>query len=142
MSLQPRIINLFRGDELNGDLSEEYETHIAEEVHERRDPLEARSALGSVTQQSQRNHDLRVVGWLDCLRLDFVGWRQLRRSPVTLGGKWEESFERERKVIRLKPKAGLNRPPSIGGSKGSILRFASVGMGLAARVYQGQECST
>ena len=84
MSLWSRIANVFRGDRVNRELEEEFETHIAEAVEEGRDAAEARRALGAPAQQLQECHDIRVIGWLDSLRADFVfGWRQLKRNKVT-----------------------------------------------------------
>src|SRR5580692_8420426 len=84
MSLWSRIANVFRGARVNRELEEEFETHIAEAVEEGRDVAEVRRALGAATQQLQECHDIRVIGWLDSLRADFVfGWRQLKRNKVT-----------------------------------------------------------
>src|ERR1700741_2539993 len=84
MSLWSKIANVFRGDRVNRELEEEFETHISEAVEEGSDVAEARRALGAATQQLQECHDIRVIGWLDSLRADFVfGWRQLKRNKVT-----------------------------------------------------------
>ena len=84
MSLWSRISNVFRGEQLNHEIEEEFEAHIAEAVEQGRDPEQARRALGAAMQQRQQSHDVRVVGWLDSLRADLVfGWRQLKRNKVT-----------------------------------------------------------
>ena len=84
MSLWSRVVNVFRGDRLNREIEEEFETHIAEAVEQGRDPEEARRAFGAATQRRQESHDALVVGWLDSLRADLVfGWRQLKRNKVT-----------------------------------------------------------
>jgi len=84
MSLWSRVVNVFRGDRLNREIEEEFETHIAEAVEQGRDPEKARRAFGAATQRQQESHDALVVGWLDSLRADLVfGWRQLKRNKVT-----------------------------------------------------------
>ena len=84
MSLWSRVVNVFRGNRLNREIEEEFETHIAEAVEQGRDPEEARRAFGAATQRRQESHDALVVGWLDSLRADLVfGWRQLKRNKVT-----------------------------------------------------------
>ena len=83
MSMWSRIANVFRGDRLNREIEEEFESHIAEAVEEGRDPEEARRALGSVRQREE-SHQVKVVGWLESLRADVIfGWRQLKRNKVT-----------------------------------------------------------
>jgi hypothetical protein len=47
MSLWTRVVNVFRGDSLNREIDEEFESHIAEAVEEGRDPGEAQRAFGS-----------------------------------------------------------------------------------------------
>jgi putative ABC transport system permease protein len=84
MSLGTRISNAFRGDGLNRELDEEFESHIAEAIAEGRDPDEARRAFGSPLRQREASRQHRVAGWLDGLRADVIfGWRQLRRNRVT-----------------------------------------------------------
>jgi hypothetical protein len=68
MALWSRIVNVFRGDRLNHEIDEELESHIAEAVDARRDPEEARRALGRALQQREASHEIKVVGWLDSLR--------------------------------------------------------------------------
>jgi putative ABC transport system permease protein len=84
MSLWSRIANVFRGDRLNREIAEEFESHIAEAIEQGRDPEEARRALGRMLAQCEASHGVKVVGWLDSLRADVIfGWRQLKRSKMT-----------------------------------------------------------
>jgi putative ABC transport system permease protein len=84
MSLWMRITNAFRGDSLNRELDEEFESHIAEAIEEGRDPTEVRKAFGSRLRQREASREWRVVGWLDGLRADVIfGWRQLKRNKMT-----------------------------------------------------------
>ena len=86
MSVWSRIANVFRGDRLNREIAEEFESHLAEAVEEGRDPEEARGALGSALRQSEASHDIKVVAWLDSLRADAIfGSRQLKRNRMTSG---------------------------------------------------------
>jgi predicted permease len=84
MSLWSRVVNVFRGEQVNREIEEEFEAHIADAVEAGRDPEEARRALGAAMRQRQESHDVRVIGWLDSLRVDLVfGWRQIKRNKVT-----------------------------------------------------------
>jgi putative ABC transport system permease protein len=87
MSLWSRVANVFQGEKLSREISEEMESHIAEAVEQGCDPDEARRALGFDYQQRQQrqvSHEIRVVGWLEVLRADILfGWRQLKRNKVT-----------------------------------------------------------
>jgi predicted permease len=84
MSLWTRTVNAFRGDRLNRELNEEYESHLEEAIAAGRDPGEARRALGSMLRQREASHRVRVLGWLDGLRADVIfAWRQLRRNRVS-----------------------------------------------------------
>lgn len=84
MSLWTRIGNALRGDKLNRELDEEFESHIAEAIEAGRDPVEARRAFGSHLRQREASRESRVAGWLDGLRADLIfGWRQLKRNKVT-----------------------------------------------------------
>lgn len=84
MSVWTRVWNVFRGDRLNRELNEEFESHIEYAVGEGRDPEEARQAFGSMLRQREVIRRVRVAGWLDGLRADAIyGWRQLRRNRVT-----------------------------------------------------------
>ena len=84
MSLWTRVRNVFRGDGLNRELNEEFESHLDEAIAEGRDPEEVRRAFGSMLRQREASRRVRVAGWLDGLRADVIfGWRQLRRNRVT-----------------------------------------------------------
>jgi predicted permease len=84
MSFLSRITNVFRGDRLSREISEELESHIQEAIEQGRDPAEARRAFGSTLRQRDESHDIRVVAWLESLHADAVfGWRQLKKNGVT-----------------------------------------------------------
>src|SRR6202453_3142599 len=87
MSLWSRVSNVFHGEKLSSEITEEMESHIAEAVEQGRDPDEARRALGfdyQQRQQRQASHEIRTVGWLQLLHADIIfGWRQLKRNKVT-----------------------------------------------------------
>jgi predicted permease len=84
MSVWTRLWNVLRGERLNRELDEEFESHLEEAVAEGRDPEEVRQAFGSMLRQREASRRVRVAGWLDGLRADVIfGWRQLRRNRVT-----------------------------------------------------------
>ena len=84
MALWTRVSNVFRTEQLNRELNEEFESHIEEAIAEGRDPLEVRRSFGSMLRQREASRRVRVAGWLDGLRADVMfGWRQLRRNRVT-----------------------------------------------------------
>jgi len=84
MSVWTRVWNVFRGDRLNRELNEEFESHMEEAVAEGRDPEEARRAFGSMLRQREASRRVRVVGWLEGVRADAIfGGRQLRRNRMT-----------------------------------------------------------
>jgi len=84
MSLWSRLSNVFRGGDLNRDIDEELELHIAEAVAQGRDPGEARRALGSPLRHREASRDIRMMAWLDSLRADAIfGWRQLKKRKAT-----------------------------------------------------------
>jgi putative ABC transport system permease protein len=84
MSVWTRVWNVFRGDRLNRELNEEFESHMDEAVAEGRDPEEVRQVFGSMLRQREASRRVRVAGWLDGLKADVIfGWRQLRRNRVT-----------------------------------------------------------
>src|ERR1700754_2944209 len=86
MSLWSRVTNVFRGDRLNREIAEEFESQLAEAVEEGRDPEQARRSLGHALRQREASHDVKVVAWLDSLRADAIfGWRQLKRNKMTSG---------------------------------------------------------
>jgi len=84
MSLWTRIANVFRGEQVNREIDEELEAHVAEAMASGRDAAEARRALGSALRHREESRDARIVTWLDSLRADAVfGWRQLKKTMVT-----------------------------------------------------------
>src|SRR5882762_992545 len=83
MSVWSRIANVLRGDRLSREIDEELQSHIQEAIEQGRVPAEARRAFGSVLQQRDESHEIRVVAWLDALRADAIfGWRQLKKNKV------------------------------------------------------------
>src|ERR1700722_14715331 len=84
MSLWKRIANVFRGDEVNHEIEEEFASHVDEAVANGRDPREARWAMGFVNGAREASHQARVIGWMDSLRADVAfGWRQLMKRKMT-----------------------------------------------------------
>lgn len=84
MSMWRRILNVFRGDRLNREIDEEFDSHIQEAVEQGREPGEARRAFGSVLRRREESRDVRLVAWLDSLRADAIfGWRRLTKTKVT-----------------------------------------------------------
>ncbi|HUE02860.1 MAG TPA: ABC transporter permease, partial [Bryobacteraceae bacterium] len=84
MSLWSRIINVTRGDRLNREIDDEFESHIADAIAQGRDPAEARAAFGSTLRQRDQSRDIRLIPWLESLRADAIfGWRQLMKNKVT-----------------------------------------------------------
>jgi len=68
MSVWTRVWNAFRGDRLNRELNEEFESHIEEAVAEGRDPEEVRQVFGSMLRQREASRRVRVAAWLDGLK--------------------------------------------------------------------------
>lgn len=84
MSFWTRMANVFRGDRLNREITDELESHIGEAVAAGRNEREARRAMGTMVRHREESHQARVIGWLDSLRADVIfGWRQLKRNKVT-----------------------------------------------------------
>lgn len=91
MSLWSRIANVFRSDRLSREIEEELESHIREAIEHGCDPVEARSAFGSMWKRCEESREIRVVRWLDSfyrwidsLRADSIfSWRQLAKNKVT-----------------------------------------------------------
>jgi putative ABC transport system permease protein len=84
MSLWTRTVNAFRGDRLNRELNEEFESHLEEAIAAGCDPEDARRAFGSMLRQREASRRVRVLGWLDGLRADVIfALRQLRRNRVS-----------------------------------------------------------
>lgn len=86
MSLWNRFYNVLRARQIDHEIDEELELHLAEAVERGRDPEEARRAFGSRLRIGEQIHDIRVLPWLDSLRADAVfGWRQFRKHKVASG---------------------------------------------------------
>ncbi|HXE35711.1 MAG TPA: hypothetical protein VN087_17490 [Verrucomicrobiae bacterium] len=84
MSMWRRILNVFRGDRLNREIDEEFDSHIQEAVEQGRDPGGARRAFGSVLRRREETRGVRLIAWLDSLRADAVfGWRRLIKTKIT-----------------------------------------------------------
>src|SRR5256885_8560246 len=84
MPLWSRLANFLRGDRLNREIDEEFQSHIEEAIEHGRDPAEARKAFGSALRHREESRDIRLVAWLESLRADAVfGWRQLNKTRVT-----------------------------------------------------------
>ena len=84
MSIWSRIANTFRGDRLSREIDEELQSHLAEAIGERRDPAEARRALGPALRLREESRDVRLIAWLDSLRADAIfGWRQILKRKAT-----------------------------------------------------------
>ena len=83
MSLWNRFYNALRASRLDREIDEELKSHLDEAGERGRDPRDARRAFGSRVRLGEESHDLRVLPWLDSLRMDTVfGWRQLRKHKV------------------------------------------------------------
>jgi predicted permease len=86
MSLWSRIANVFRNDRLNREIDEELESHIQEAIEHGRNPAEVRRAFGSTLRHREESRDVRLLTWLDSLRVDAVfGLRQLKKNRITSG---------------------------------------------------------
>src|SRR5579862_849349 len=83
MSIWSRFANVFRGERLNQEITEELDSHLAEAVEHGRDLGEARRALGSAARYRERSRDIRLIPWLDSLRSDMVvSGRQLIKKKT------------------------------------------------------------
>src|SRR6267142_5048206 len=84
MALWSRVANVVRGDRLNREIDEEFQSHIDEAIAQGRDPVEARKAFGSVLRHRETSRDIRLIAWLESLRADAIfGWRQLAKTKIT-----------------------------------------------------------
>ena len=84
MSVWSRIVNVFRGEGLNREIDEEFESHIEQAIRDGLSPVEARRAFGPLLRRREESRDIRLITWLDALRADVVfGWRQLTKTKVT-----------------------------------------------------------
>ncbi|HET9179960.1 MAG TPA: ABC transporter permease [Terriglobia bacterium] len=83
MSLWSKIANVFRGDRLNREIDEEFQSHIEEAIEHGCDPAEARRAFGPALRLREECRDASLMVWLDSLRPDAIfGWRQIRKNKV------------------------------------------------------------
>ena len=85
-----RVLNVFRGERSEAEVTREIAAHLAllEDEYRRRGlspdeaRLAARRALGSVAHVKDLHRDARGFPWLDDLRRDIAyGFRSLRRAP-------------------------------------------------------------
>jgi predicted permease len=82
MSLWSRVVNAVRGERLNREIDEEFESHVEEAIAAGRDPEEARRAFGSALRAREASHAVRVSGKLEELVQDArFGVRLLIRNP-------------------------------------------------------------
>ncbi len=90
MSLLARIVNVFRGDKLSGELDDELRFHIAERTDdliaggmpEQEARRVAARTFGNYTAQKETTRDMDIAGTLESLLRDFrYGARQLRLNP-------------------------------------------------------------
>jgi hypothetical protein len=72
MSFWERVGNVFRGERLNREIDDEFESHIEEAIAGGDDPVEARRTFGPQLRLREQSHDARVVAWLDRLRADVI----------------------------------------------------------------------
>ena len=87
MSLWTRTVNVFRGDRLNRELNEEFESHIEEAIAAGSDPKDARKTFGSMLRQREASRRVRVVGWLDGLCADVIIIAKNTDQPSFLSGR-------------------------------------------------------
>ena len=82
MSLWSRISNAVRGERLNREINEEFESHIEEAIAAGRDPEEARRAFGPALRAREAGHTVRVSRRLEELVQDArFGARFMVRNP-------------------------------------------------------------
>ncbi|MGB7465639.1 MAG: hypothetical protein WBW14_22300 [Candidatus Acidiferrum sp.] len=79
MSLWTRIANVFQEAQVNREIDDELEAHVAEAMASGRDAEEARRALGSPLRHREESRDARLVGWM----ADFT--QDVRYALRTLG---------------------------------------------------------
>lgn len=73
MALWQKIRNAFRGDALNRELDEEFESHIAEAMAQGRDPDEARRSFDRCYGSERRVGNFAWPdGWMDCAPMWFL----------------------------------------------------------------------
>ena len=79
MSLWTRMANVFREAQVNREIDEELEAHVAEAMASGRDGEEARRALGSPLRHREESRDARLLAWM----ADFT--QDVRYALRTLG---------------------------------------------------------
>src|SRR5215470_12133481 len=83
MSIWTRLTNALRNSQVNREIDEELESHIAEAVASGRDAEEVRRTFGSALRHREASRDARVSAWLDSLRADAIfGLRQLGKNKI------------------------------------------------------------
>ena len=65
MSLWSRVRNVFRGEQLSGEIDEELQAHIEQAVEQGRAPEEARRSFGPMLLQRERSRDIRAMAWME-----------------------------------------------------------------------------
>src|SRR6201984_3407742 len=84
MSVWSRIWNTLRGEGLNREIDEEFQSHLEEAMADGRDPEEAKRAFGPRIQMREKVLDISLIPWLESIGADAVfGWRQLHKNKVT-----------------------------------------------------------
>jgi len=82
MSLWSRVANAVRGERLNREIDEEFESHVEEAIATGRDPEEARRAFGSAARAREAGHAVRASGKLEDLIQDArFALRMLIKNP-------------------------------------------------------------
>ena len=79
MSLWTRMANVFREAQVNREIDEELEAHVAEAMASGRDAEEAQRALGSPLRHREESRDARLLAWM----ADFA--QDVRYAMRTLG---------------------------------------------------------
>ena len=84
MSVWSRIWNTLRGEGLNREIDEEFQSHLEEAMADGRDLEEAKRAFGPRIQMREKVLDISLIPWLESIGADAVfGWRQLHKNKVT-----------------------------------------------------------
>jgi predicted permease len=82
MGAWSRFTRTLFGGSHREDIREELEFHIAMDVHDGREPRDARLRLGNTTRIAEDTRAMGVVAWLESVGQDVhYGWRQLRHAP-------------------------------------------------------------
>ena len=85
MSFWSRIGNVFRKDQLNREIEEEFAAHVEEAIAAGRDPDEARRAFGPILRQRETSHTIRAAAWLESFLQDTAyGVRSMLRSKALI----------------------------------------------------------